>query len=733
MAELSPRARTLLDLSAKHRAREAKRALFAGIEVGSREAQEPARVLFAGVGGGADSRKARETTQALVAGAGIGAGQADPFGLDGVTQDDLCRMFISRAVNGGVPWPPAPVDVLFLLEAVALFRPFLSLLAEDVYSGRLWGVHINDSLERLADPRRNLIRLQYQMFARPTGETQRSSLPAVADLQADIEAVLEVSRGQLSSRAEDHLAGLCYWLGEWREDVFNFDAFTFWMVKTDFLGVIAAFKRYTPDLEALRSRLRRRVFNCAKKGRAGWKRLAKGHERRSTGPLSYWRLMLESAENLGGFFLEGPDHSPMQRPCRSAIVRRIACGWEKGDGLLDAVAPTPQPTSDAYYEAKKRRGLIHAPEVISGGFPDAESLRPRIHPWHPEGIAREIVERVRGWTAAALILTDDAGASVNATPFSSLTVDEESEDGEAGGEELPFQRVLAASPGELRTAHGSSFELDFMLERCGVAAAVTMQQLTPEEQRLVRRSGSHDRQSPLSTTERKGAERARKVFRQRYTAVFNRLPRRLGVAPGEIDPDVRAVIIAEECRGQKPDTCSGERSAVDAIREETSPAPRGACWVWWARRPRQGDLRWAWHLVYGEIPKSTKAKKYEVRHACGNRRCVNPDHLTLDPQALTAKATAVKADYETRRAHALAAPPLNKWRSRLTDNVEKLAPMRADYIATLANAPRHANVRGLDKHAEEQGLSAATLARLLIVNGLDDLQSPGDGSKKGRR
>jgi hypothetical protein len=112
--------------------------------------------------------------------------------------------------------------------------------------------------------------------------------------------------------------------------------------------------------------------------------------------------------------------------------------------------------------------------------------------------------------------------------------------------------------------------------------------------------------------------------------------------------DVEEVCRAEERRGLPPQTLPpryletlpmGERArlAVDIIRDKVQPTL--GCWIWEdvrrclkAKPPSQKKLRRAWQLTHGAIPKSTKKLRYTVRQTCGNRRCVNPDHLRLDPE-----------------------------------------------------------------------------------------------------
>lgn len=441
MAELSPRARTFVELSEKY-------SNLALAEV-FREAE---RVLF-------------------------GVALRDSAGLSGVTQRDLQRMFMTYALEGGVPWPPAPLDVLFLFETTALFRPFLFLPAEKWHVGRLWGLYVNATLKRLSDPKRNLAVLQYQVFAEPARQAQRSSLPAVATLQADIESVLEVKRGHLTPQTESHLNGLLYWLGEWREGALDFDTFTFWTTKWFEEILPAAFDGYAPDLDALRKRVRRSVFAIAKKGRQGqlgwYPRL--------------WAPMVRAAHNLGGFFLlpklchwkdeaqrlrrrhlayadavrqgfirlhvrphlssrcgrcgeeldgrgvireewlgatrvwvahhrscarkfyegtagpsldDGPERKEEASEVRSlrlALRTKSLAAEQEEDGdddggcldryvivrklayeLLDAVVPAHQSAEpDTYYEAKKRVGLIQTPDVQSRGLPTSKSLERR--------------------------------------------------------------------------------------------------------------------------------------------------------------------------------------------------------------------------------------------------------------------------------------------------------------------------------------------------------------------
>ena len=725
MAEFSPRARTLLELSEKYLFREAEKVLF-----------------------GVDLR--------------------DSVGLSGVTQLDLQRMFATYAFEGGVPWMEAPLDGLFLFETVALFEPFLSLLVRDRYTGRLWGLYVNASLDRLSDPKRNLAVLQYQVFARPTGETQRSSLPAVASLQADIESVLEVKRGQLTPQTESRLNGLLYWLGEWREGVLDFDAFTFWMTKANLLRIATAFKDYTPDLEALLERLQRSVFAIAKKGQLGWiygpwkpmrraarevkgffvlakllpkekeaERLRKRREAHEKA-VKRGRLILaqraapdlsnrcghcgklfdypetireewlgssrvkiayhrECAEKLreeteGPSLDDGPereDETPEQnllrpaRPgknftrtgerrekhrggysskekcCWSAVIRRIA------KKLVEAAVPAPQPEPDAYYEKKKgclfplAEGLVAAfpppedlqkgGEVTPEGFPDAESLLPRLNPGHPRGIAQEIIDRVRGWTVAALIPVAHKGKSVKTVPFSDLEAKDEDE--EAWSEALTFERFLAATPGAAspltptncilyyrkNVVKAPNLELQVWLREREIALSTVWPTLTQMQQELLmwvrrHRTDAAGNDLPMSGKELQRKCRARVDAKKLCRRELKEVQREHRLThprfyPDEIDVEVKQLLVAEECRGRKPDTCSGEKFAVAVIREKTFPAPPAACWVWEAGKPTPEEIRWAWRLVCGEIPYKTK-----VVQMCGNLRCVNPDHLTLDPK-----------------------------------------------------------------------------------------------------
>uniref|UniRef100_A0A6M3KWD7 Putative homing endonuclease n=1 Tax=viral metagenome TaxID=1070528 RepID=A0A6M3KWD7_9ZZZZ len=64
------------------------------------------------------------------------------------------------------------------------------------------------------------------------------------------------------------------------------------------------------------------------------------------------------------------------------------------------------------------------------------------------------------------------------------------------------------------------------------------------------------------------------------------------------------------------------------------------CWLWKGPTDRGYGVtcdgsnristhRMAWKLINGDIPKFVKTRKALVRHKCGNRLCVNPNHLDI--------------------------------------------------------------------------------------------------------
>jgi hypothetical protein len=679
----------------------------------------------------------------------------------------------------------APLEQICYIEVIKLFYPIFVPPRPGFISGKLWGMYrpplgglnrllghglikdkpnlaiadvLGDAQLFLSGPGGRLVKSKrnlkagdaYETFAPPTGEIQPSSLPAVARLQADIGSALEARFDRLTLQTKVSLYGLLYWLGEWREGVFDFDAFTFWTVTGHLLRrqSIRALDGYEPDLEALRKRVQMGVFIRAKKSRSGW----------YSGP---WGRMKLEADRLRGFFVrpelrpwkeeaerlrkqreefgkaikrgrvilahcrtpdlsnrcgrcgetldypetsrkewlrstpvkvaycrdcaeqlregtEGPslddgperedetlqesllhpaqpeaNYSPTEKCDPRAIIRRLA------NELVDVAVPAPRLEPDAYYEAKKRASLIQASKVIPGGFPDAESLQPRLDPLHPRKIAREIVDRVRGWTTAALVLVDEA---TEESLFSDLDVEDEE------GNTHRFKDSLAATPGAAWTVTESpDLDLNLLLHKEDVALwmASTKVGLTKGDWDLLKFFGIQ-RDLPMTEAERTRKSRAAGRLREKAVPEFNRLPQHFPVIPDGLDSDVKWVVVAEEGRRGKPptrgpatpfqdaasivslDTVRSHklglwtRQAPDALHpfpwryRDLQPKPL-QCWLWddgenvKGRPPSQEELRRVWRLVYGEIPRSTSETKYKVRQTCENRRCVNPDHLALEP------------------------------------------------------------------------------------------------------
>jgi hypothetical protein len=650
MAELSRRARTFIDLSATYRFREAENVLR-GVE------------------------------------------SHDSIALPGVTQRDLEGMFATHALEGGVLWPPAPLDALFLLEAVALLQPIFFLAMGDWSTGMLWGLYIGAKVPPdlsdagsmrgypLFDRRRNLADVKYHVFERPVGETQRSCVPALASLQADIEVALELGRGQRAAETESHLVGLDYWLGEWREGVIAFDAFMFWMTRSGLLRFVPAFKNYGPDLQALRDRVRSVIFRFAKGGALGWTKPAEGSPRR-------WIPMLESAGRLKGFFLDGPQRKrakartthrydeetdkpaadveqddnwvgpdPGDRPSPSAIVRTLA------DQLLDAVVPAPRVSApDAYYEAKKRARLIQAPDVGARGLPKSASLERRpvsrrsskddpyparpdkapsfyLYPAHPKAVVRALTERVRDWTVAALL-------DESARPDVSLgELDGEGDDGDpiAAEERMPRNRPITTS----RSAEEGSRVLATGVENYVLASAAgkVCGGLGAKARALLDGAGTHrlkaKGETPLTGAERRARTRVRQAVKSR-----------VALEAEEVSFDVETVRLLEERRGGNPPrpipplyltACLNTPTLRVAPADWNKPAslivkdrvrhieatPPG-CWLYQRGSAGQDVLRWAWRLVYGGIPNATKKRQCKVQQICGDDRCLNPDHLSLE-------------------------------------------------------------------------------------------------------
>ena len=85
-------------------------------------------------------------------------------------------------------------------------------------------------------------------------------------------------------------------------------------------------------------------------------------------------------------------------------------------------------------------------------------------------------------------------------------------------------------------------------------------------------------------------------------------------------------------KGRASLICSGRRELIPFEPGCYPDATPPGCWVWQQKKPpEREEIRRAWRLVYGEIPHAKKGKPHKVRQSCRNPRCVNPDHLSLDP------------------------------------------------------------------------------------------------------